>query len=146
MDHWDMDASATISASRWFRYCNGVLIYLYCSTSKSNCFWPTCHRLPLFRKNSSLAWEVIRKYVHRWTRIMKPLDTLTHESWNHLTDWFMPSLTFSTKCRNHHGIKKKRKKWRSWLTTISSPYSVQSLSNFNVTCFAEWVRQWIFFR
>ena len=38
----------------------------------------------IIHTNSCLAWEVVQKYVHGWTRIMKPL-----------CHWFIKSLTFS---------------------------------------------------
>ena len=43
--HWDIDASATISASQWFGYSNGRLIPLYYSTSKlvSELFFIACY-------------------------------------------------------------------------------------------------------
>ena len=48
--HWDIDASATVNASQWFRHSNGRLIPLYCSKRKLTCFWAICHRLPLSRR------------------------------------------------------------------------------------------------
>ena len=48
--HWDVDASTTINASQRFRYSNGRLIPLYCSTSKLTCFWAIFHRLSFFKQ------------------------------------------------------------------------------------------------
>ena len=47
----------------------------------------------IIQTNSSLAWKVVQKYIHGWTRIMKPL-----------CDWFIKLLTFRTKCSNHRVI------------------------------------------
>ena len=47
----------------------------------------------IIQTNSSLAWNVVQKYVHKWTKIIK---TLCH--------WFIKSLTFRTKCSIHRVI------------------------------------------
>ena len=67
------------------------LILLY----KQTYLFLSCFSSPvIIQTNSSLAWEVVQKYVHGWTRIMKPL-----------CHWFITSLTFRTKCSNHRVIK-----------------------------------------
>ena len=83
--HWRLGYSQCFSVISTFWY-NSLILqhkqpYLFLSYFSS---------LAIIQKGSSLAWEVVQKYVHGWTRIMEPLCR-----------WFIELLTFRTKCSNH---------------------------------------------
>ena len=135
--HWDIDASATVNASQWFRHSNGRLIPLYCSKRKLTCFWAICHRLPLSRRTP--VWL---------GRSSKNMYINGPESWSHsaidsLKRWLLQhSAAINSSLKKEE--KKKKKKdavgWRqSYRHTVSNRYQV-----FDVTCIALWVCQWIF--
>ena len=94
----------------------------------------------IIQTNSILAWEVVQKYVHWWTRNMKPL-----------CHWFINSLPFRTQCSSHGVItiiiiiiiifffNDAVGWWQFHRHTVSTRYQV-----FDLTCIALWVSQWIF--
>ena len=81
--HWDINASATINTSQRFRYSD---IIPFASVQANYLFLIYFSSPSIIQTNSSLALEVVQKYVHGWTRIMK---TLCHR--------FIKSLTFRKK-------------------------------------------------
>ena len=106
--HWCLGYSQCFSVISifWWQANSPILQH------KQTYLFLSCFSSPaIIQTSSSLAWEVVQKCVHGWTRIMKPL-----------CHWFIKSLTFRTKCGNHRVIKKKKEKRRSWLTTIISSF------------------------
>ena len=91
--HWRLGYNLCFSFILIFLWQGNSLIlqrkqaYLFLSSFSSPAFTQT---------NSSLGWEVVQIYVHRWTRIMKPF-----------CHWFIKSLTLRTKCSNYRIIKKE---------------------------------------
>ena len=95
----------------WFHY----------TAAHANLLFLSYFSLPaIIQTSSSLAWEVVQKYVQGWTRMMKPLCL-----------WFIKWLTSRTKCSSHRVIKKccyfqnDAVGWRRFLLS----HSVQSLSS-----------------
>ena len=115
--HWCLGYSQCFSVIRY-----SDITPLFCSTSKLTCFGAICHRLPLFRQ--APVW---------FGRSSKNMYMGEPESWNHSA---IDSLNCSLLEQNAAIIasfkerKKEKKKRRSWLTTILSSYSVQSVSSF----------------
>ena len=82
---WYLGYSKCFSEISIFWYNSLILRY------KQAYLFLSCFSSPaIIQTNSSLAWEVVQKYVHGWTRIMK---LLCH--------WYITPLTFRTKCSNH---------------------------------------------
>ena len=88
--HWRLGYNQCFSVISIFWYNSLILLY------KQTYLFLSCFSSPvIIQTNSSLAWEVVQKYVHAWTRIVKLLCL-----------WLIISLTFRTKCSNHRVIEK----------------------------------------
>ena len=113
MRHWRLGDSQCFSVISIFWWEANSLILQHMQTYLFLSYFSSP---AIIHTKSSLAWEVVQKYV---AYIDEP------ESRKRFAIDSFKSLTFRTKCSNHRVIKKKKKKWCSWLTTISSSYSVQ---------------------
>ena len=88
IEHWSTGYSQCFSVISIFWYNFRILQHKQTYLFLSYFSWPA-----IIQTNSSLAWKVVQKYVHGWTRIMKPR-----------CHWFIQSLTFRTKRSNHRVI------------------------------------------
>ena len=92
LGHWCLGYSQCFSV---------ISIFWYCSTIKTDLFLSYLSSLAFIQTNSSLAWDVVQKYVHGWARIMKPL-----------CHWFIKSLTFRTVSTGHYFFFNDAVGWR----------------------------------
>ena len=91
LGRWCLGYSQCLSVISIFWYNSLILRY------KQTYLFLSCFSSPaIIQTNSSLAWKVVQKYIHGWTRIMKPL-----------CHWLITSLTFRTKCQQSSPQDKK---------------------------------------
>ena len=115
--HWDIDGSASVNVSQWFRYSD--IIHLHCSTRRLTCFWAIFHRLPSFKQTP--VWL---------GRSSKNMNMDEPESWNHFAIDSLSRLLLEQSAAIIASLKKRKKKdavgWRQFF----SLYCVQSVSSF----------------